>query len=349
MEFGIFHEFPRRAGQADAEAFAEGFELVDASEAWGLDAIWLAELHFAPKRSVLGAPMTIASAIAARTRRVRIGMAVQVLPLANPLRIAEEAATVDQISQGRLIFGVGRSGSPRAYEAYGIPYVESRERFAEALEMILRGWTEPSLTFEGRFHSCQNVSVVPKPYQQPYPEIRVAANSAESFTNMGRRGLPIFVAVRFGNFLTLAPNIKAYRAAYREAGHPGEGQVFLRVPVYVGETAAGALEEPRESIMEFYRILTDQFGSSLSRAGTAVTTGLIERVERLRNLTYEDALEQQLIVGSPQQVRERLTVLKAELGLDGILGEFNPGGLIPHTRVMDSLRRFCDQVIPAVA
>jgi alkanesulfonate monooxygenase SsuD/methylene tetrahydromethanopterin reductase-like flavin-dependent oxidoreductase (luciferase family) len=88
---------------------SQSFALVDAAEAWGLDAMWLAELHFVPYRSVLASPLILAAAIAQRTRRMKIGTAVQVLPLCHPLRLAEEAATVDQISDGRLIFGVGRS------------------------------------------------------------------------------------------------------------------------------------------------------------------------------------------------------------------------------------------------
>ena len=99
---------------------------MDAAERWGLDVMWLAELHAAPTRSVLSAPLNVATAIATRTSRMKIGTEVQVLPLCHPLRIAEEAATVDQISHGRLIFGVSRSGFPRTYEAYGIPYAESR-------------------------------------------------------------------------------------------------------------------------------------------------------------------------------------------------------------------------------
>jgi hypothetical protein len=130
MEFGMFHQFPVVPGQSQPDAFEQAFDQIDAAERYGLDAMWLAELHVDPARSVLASPMTIASAIAARTSRIKIGIAVQVLPLWHPLRIAEEAATVDQISDGRLIFGVGRSGLPRTYEAYGIPYAESRDRFA---------------------------------------------------------------------------------------------------------------------------------------------------------------------------------------------------------------------------
>ncbi|MGH7030494.1 MAG: LLM class flavin-dependent oxidoreductase, partial [Stellaceae bacterium] len=179
FEFGMFHEFQCPSGTSQKEAFAESFAQVDAAERWGLDAMWLAEIHVAPERSVCAAPLTIASAIAARTKRMRIGTVVQVLPLCHPLRLAEEAATVDQISEGRLIFGVGRSGFPRTYEAYGVPYGESRERFAETLEILKKAWTEDSFSYAGQFYNFNNVRLTPKPYQQPWPEIRIAANSAD--------------------------------------------------------------------------------------------------------------------------------------------------------------------------
>src|SRR6187551_7429 len=153
MEFGMFHEFPSLPGRSDTEAFDEAMAQVDAAERYGLDAMWLAEIHFAPERTHLSAPLPIAAAIAARTQRMKIGTAVQVLPLCDPLRLAEEAATVDQLSQGRLIFGVGRSGFARTYNAYGIPYSESRERFSEALAIIMKAWTEPTFSYEGTWHS----------------------------------------------------------------------------------------------------------------------------------------------------------------------------------------------------
>src|SRR3954454_23428258 len=109
MEFGVFHEFPREQSMTDETGFTNGFELVDTAERLGLDVMWLAELHISP-RSVLASPIAIAAGIAARTQRMKIGTAVQVLPLAHPLRQAEEWAPIDQISHGRLIFGVGRSG-----------------------------------------------------------------------------------------------------------------------------------------------------------------------------------------------------------------------------------------------
>src|ERR1700760_264288 len=157
MEFGMFHEFPSLPGRTEGEAFDEAMEQVDAAERLGLDVMWLAELHFEPRRSVLSAPLSIASAIAARTSRIKIGIAVQVLPLCHPLRLAEEAATGDQISHGRLIFGAGRSGLPRTYEDYGVSYAESRDRFVEVLDILEQAWSQPIVNYDGKYYSFHNI------------------------------------------------------------------------------------------------------------------------------------------------------------------------------------------------
>ena len=347
MEFGIFHEFQCAQGQTEEEAFQESFEQVEAAERWGLDAVWLAEIHFSPARSVLSAPMAIASAIAARTQRLKLGIAVQVLPLCHPLRIAEEAATVDQISRGRLIFGVGRSGFPRTYEAYGVPYAESRERFAETLEVIKKAWTEPTFSYAGNYYNFQNVHLVPKPYCKPHPPIRVAANSPDTFPAMGEQGYPIFVAVRLGTLSELTHHIHAYRDAYRAAGHPGAAQVFLRLPVYVADTIEQAITEPEQSIMHFYRYLGEQLEDSAARSGARAIEQRAERGQRLRTLTYDEARRDKIVVGTPEMVVERLQALREELGFTGILAELNCGSLIPHTRVMRCLQLLCEKVMPA--
>jgi alkanesulfonate monooxygenase SsuD/methylene tetrahydromethanopterin reductase-like flavin-dependent oxidoreductase (luciferase family) len=346
FEFGMFHEFQCPAGKRQADAFADSFEQVDAAERWGLDAMWLAEIHLAPERSVLSAPLTIASAIAARTKRLKIGTAVQVLPLCHPLRIAEEAATVDQISHGRLIFGVGRSGFPRTYEAYGVAYGESRERFAETLEILKRAWREDAFSWHGRFFNFDNVRLTPKPCQKPWPEIRVACNSPDTFEQVGALGHAIFVAVRLGTLSELLPNIKAYREAWRAAGHPGEGKVFLRAPVYVADTVAAARAEPEESIMYFYRYLGERLEDSATRAGVRAIEDRAARGRRLQTISYDEALRDKIIVGTPEGVTDRLKGLQEELGLDGILAEMNCGTKIPHPQVMRSLQLLCEKVRP---
>src|SRR5499427_10191765 len=226
MDFGLFLEFETRPTASQAVVFREGFELVDAAEAWGVDSVWLAEIHFTPARSVLSAPIAVASAIAARTKRLRVGLAVQVLPLNNPLRIAEEAATVDHISEGRFDFGIGRSGFPRVYDLYGVPYAESQARFREALEIILEAWKGEPFSYAGEFYRFENATVAPRPYQLPHPPLRMAATTEETFPKVGEMGLPIFVGLRGMDVSTLRHHVLAYRRAWRDAGHPGHGNVY---------------------------------------------------------------------------------------------------------------------------
>ncbi len=346
MEFGLFHEFQKSHDTSEAEAFSQSFALVDAAEQWGLDAMWLAELHFVPDRSVLASPLILAAAISQRTRRMKIGTAVQVLPLCHPLRLAEEAATVDQISDGRLIFGVGRSGFAHTYQAYGVPYEESRERFAETLEIVKRAWTEERFSYRGKYFSCDDVALVPKPRQKPYPPIRIAATSVDTYATIGTMGHAIFVAARLGTLSELAPLVRSYREAYRAAGHPGTGEVYLRVPMYVAETDEQARREPEESVMHLFRTIGGQLEASASLAGTRAIEQRAERGQRLKTISYEDSLRDKMIVGTPGQVTEKLQRLRQEIGLDGILAELNPGSLIPHALVMKALRLLCQEVVP---
>ena len=219
MKFGLFHEFPCHGDFSQREVFAESFELVDEAERLGADGVWLAEYHFLPQRSVLSSPVTVATAIAARTKRMRIGLAVQVLPLGNPVRMAEEIATLDHISQGRLDFGIGRSTFAFIYEGFGMDFSESRGRFDECLEIILKGWTEEQFSYEGDFYKFENSCVVPKPYQQPHPPISVGVTSAETFPMVGRMGYPILInPSRVFSLAELKGYIGEYQKARRDAG-----------------------------------------------------------------------------------------------------------------------------------
>src|SRR5258707_1280048 len=240
MEFGMFHEFQRLPGVSEAEAFAQSFAQVDSAERLGLDAMWLAELHFAPERSVLASPLILAAAIATSSAR-RSGWQSGSTWTAVPIFMV-------LVREGRLIFGVGRSGYAHTYKTYGVDYGESRERFAETLEIVKRAFTEERFSHKGKYFAYENVRLAPKSWQQPWPEIRIAAASPDTYVEVGAMGHPIFIAARTGNLSELAPLVKTYRTAWKEAGHAGQGEVYLRVPVYVAETEDKAREEPRDSI-----------------------------------------------------------------------------------------------------
>jgi len=347
MKLGIFMEETRR-GLDEAAAFHETLRVADAAEAWGLDGVWLGELHCLPGRSVFSAPLLVATAIAARTQRLRVGTAVHLLPLNNPLRIAEEVATLDQISRGRFEFGIGRSGSPRAYDAYGVPYEESQARFLEALAVLREAWKGAPFTYRGEFHSYENATVTPRPYQTPHPPMRMAALSADTFLQVARMGLALFVGLRTTDIPELREQIDSYRRAWREAGHGGAGSVYLRIPVYAAPTEREAREEPRESILYYFRRQAELARSALGRIGTGPAEKRQAQAERLDALSYDDMLELRVAFGTAPALIDRLTRLRDELGLDGIVVELNSGGLIPAALEARSLSILADEVLPAL-
>ena len=337
MEVGLFTEFQSPPGMDEAQAFDESLAQVAAAEALGFDAVWLAEIHFQKGRSVLSSPLVIATAIAARTQRVRIGIAVQILPLAHPLHLAEDVATVDHLSMGRLDFGVGRSGLPEHYEGFNVPHAESRERFNETLEILVKAWTEERFTHDGKYFQYRNVCVTPKPFQKPHPPLRVAATTQETYAIVGRMGMPIFIAVRTTSISDLKRFIGGYHDGWREAGHPGRGPVSLIVPVYLAEDGQRAREEAEASTMHFFRSIAEALG----RGGTRR-----EEAARLGRMTYDEILEELVVFGSPDAVTKRLLELREALGYSALSVWMNVGGRIPHERVLGSMRLFAERVIP---
>jgi alkanesulfonate monooxygenase SsuD/methylene tetrahydromethanopterin reductase-like flavin-dependent oxidoreductase (luciferase family) len=346
MHFGIFIE-EMRQGASQAAAFRDAFELADRAEAWGADCVWLGEIHFTPTRSVISASLQVASSIATRTRRLRVGTAVQVLPLNHPLRIAEEVATVDHISEGRFEFGIGRSGVVRSYDTYGIPYGESQARFREALEIMKQAWRGEPFSYEGDFYRFREATVTPRPYQIPHPPIRMAATSEETFPAAGRMGLPIFIGLRREEIADLQRYLSRYRQAWRDAGHLGDPSVYLRIPVYASTTEQGAVEEPRKSLTAFFGRQTELARSAVGRAGAGPTERRRAEVERMAELSYDDILARKVAFGTAAGVIDRLRRLRDELGLDGIVAELNPGGLIPPALETRSFQILAHEVIPA--
>jgi alkanesulfonate monooxygenase SsuD/methylene tetrahydromethanopterin reductase-like flavin-dependent oxidoreductase (luciferase family) len=344
MDFGLFIEFPCREGMTDGEAFAECFALVDAAETFGVNSVWLAEYHFSPI-SVLSSPITVASAIAARTQRIRIGLAVVLLPLAHPIHVAEDIATVDHISLGRIELGVGRGTFPDTHDGFNSPFAESRERFDEYLEIIVKAWTQERFSFTGKHYRCDDLWVRPKPLQQPHPPIRVGITSEVTFPLVGRLGFPIIInPSRVFALSELAPHVQRYRDAWREAGHAGTPQVGLRVPLYVAETAERAYAEPKASTMAAVQGLSNRVAESASRVGT--TGDWRTQAQRVRSMSYEDWLRDKVVYGTPEVVIDRLEQLRKDLNLTQILYEVNYGRQIPYPLQLENLRLINERVIP---
>src|SRR5262249_26864812 len=212
MKFGLFFQAPEAEGQTHSERYTEMFELIAVAESLGFDVAWLAELHFGGAFSLLANPLMLVAVAAQRTRRIRLGTAVTLLPLHHPLSCAEQAATADVLSGGRLEFGVGRGSIASQFHGFRVPSAENRARFDEALELIRLAWTRERFSYRGRFYYVEELAVVPRPGQRPHPPIRVAVHTAESFAHIGATGLPIYS----GTTTTPLPQLREYMGLYRD-------------------------------------------------------------------------------------------------------------------------------------
>ncbi len=351
MDIGLMMDGDYGEGQTQQEAFDTALWTAERAETLQFDSVWLAERHFSAPGSgalipsIAASPLLLATAIAMRTSQLRIGTAVLLLPLGHPVRMAEEVATLDHLSCGRLDLGIGRSSFPRAYTGYNVPYQESRERFREYLDIMCLAWTQAPFSYAGSYYTCADLDVLPKPYQHPYPPLHHAAATPETFTAIGRAGLALLVALIGTPMSDLAALIANYQSAWRAAGHPGRGEVRLRLPVYVADTQHRAQAEPYASVMPYYeRLRLGYLQNAQQYEGRERTT----RAAQLATLTYEEVLKERVVFGTPQQVAERLCHLRQSLGLSGLIVEPNVGGKIPPDLVDRSMQRFTLDVAPAL-
>ncbi len=341
---GLFLE-ELREGATDVAFFRELIDTVDAAEAWGLDGIWLGEIHFLPSRSILSSPLVTAAALAARTKRMCFGTAVHLIPLRHPLSVAEDIATLDHMSGGRFEFGVGRSGSPRAYNVLGVSYEESQGRLMESLQVMREAWKGKRFNFHGTYYHVDDAIVAPRPLQEPHPPLRIAALNPASFTRAGELGLHIFVGLRGTDISILRGRIEDYQKTWRAAGHRGVGSVHLRIPLYAADTDEAAVEESRDSVVYYFR-RQSQMAREGTGSGTTTTGQRLAQADELAVLSHEHILRERVVIGSARTLVARLAELREQLHLDGIIVEPNPGGRIAEPLMMRSLQILAKEVAP---
>src|SRR2546426_1199833 len=349
MKFGLFFQPPEAPGQSHGERYAEMLDLIALGASLGFDVAGLAELHFGGAFSLRASPLMAVPVIARRTRRIRIGTAVTLLPLHHPLSSAELAATADLLSGGRLEFGVGRGSIPSQFHGFRVSVSENRARFDEALEIIRLAWTRERFSYRGTFYQVEDLAVVPKPVQRPHPPIRVAVHSAESFAHIGDKGLPIYS----GTTTTPLPQLRECMALYRErlaaGGHPWQSdQMALMLPVHVGDSAAAARGTMRPGVLQYYQNLRTIFAQiPASYADHLPRLKTIE--ETIANLPYEKFCRDQAVYGDVAEVVDRLQAARDEFGLSQIICWFDQGSQLARAEVERTMRRFADQVMPKLA
>jgi alkanesulfonate monooxygenase SsuD/methylene tetrahydromethanopterin reductase-like flavin-dependent oxidoreductase (luciferase family) len=339
MRFGFFDQLPCAAGYTERQRYRDIIAQIELGDDLGFDAAWLGELHFSRAFSILADPLMVLAAAAQRTSRIRLGTAVTLLPLHNPVKIAEEAAIADILSDGRLELGVGRGTAPLHYSGYDIPQEESRERFDEALDFILKAWTEEIFSFEGKHFRASGLSVVPRPVQSPHPRLRIAANSPDTFPMAGRRRFPIFATPLINPPDKLKEGLAVYRQAF------AEGDTALAFPVHVTTSRARARAECEPGLLRFLREAAERL-RPLGQADVKSFEAFRQVLARIERVSFEDLDREMGVFGDPDYCVERVRALRREYAMDEFICYFNQGGIMDHALVRETMMLFAKEVMP---
>ncbi|ATD70239.1 MULTISPECIES: LLM class flavin-dependent oxidoreductase [Gordonia] len=353
MKFSLFYvlESPDRDFR---RAYEEMLSQVEIAERLGFEGVWLAEHHGSAYGS-MPSPQVAAAAIASRTSRMRIGIAVSNLTLAWPVRIAEDFAMVDVISGGRLDFGVGRGYQPHEFRAMGVADKQdvSREVFDEAFQIVTGLWTkaigEP-YTFHGKHFHIDGVDCRPTPLQRPTPPIYVASISPETFDLVADHGHNMLVTP---TLMTL-PELNGFVVgAKRTLMHRGRDPLSLDFPmnwqIHLAEDDALAVRRARPSLEWYF----DNVMSAVPQ-GVATPAGY-ERYAALAEAAAEGAMSLTGLreggvcyVGDPDGLIRDIEILREETGLDHLICWMRFGGMA-HEDVVRSMELLADQVMPHFA
>jgi len=307
VKFGVFYQLPCAPEQSEPARYRETIEQIVLADELGFEIAWLAELHFHRSFSIMPSPLLLAAAVAQRTRRIRIGTAVTLLPFHHPLRAAEEAAVTDILTGGRLDYGVGRGTIAIHFQGFNVSLDESRERFEESLGIIVRAWTEPEVSYQGRYYQLSNVAVVPKPLQKPHPPVRIAANSPETVDFAGHNGYDIFVASPINPTPSFYTHVERYREAFARAENgQRRGDVAALFFVYPSENRRQARAQVEGSMMHYFRTIGEQAEIGGRGQYEGNYSYLRQVRERAAAITFEQAENTMAVYGHPDECVERI-------------------------------------------
>jgi alkanesulfonate monooxygenase SsuD/methylene tetrahydromethanopterin reductase-like flavin-dependent oxidoreductase (luciferase family) len=312
----------------------------------GFDVYSIIDHHFFQQFSISANPLALICAAAQKTARLRFRVALHTLPLSNPMRLAGEIAAADIITGGRLETGLGR-GHAWLFERSGVDLAESRGRFEEAVEILVRAWTEDSFSYQGRYYRFKDLSVVPKPYQKPHPPLFTGGTSLTTYEMAGASGWGMFLPPLLP-FKVMAPSIEAYLAAARTAGHQ-PNIVYIR-PVYLGDDPKVIEQEAKPALLNFLAFNASPVAGLpakeelLAKGYGFYASGALESLTRL---TYRDILEQEIgFIGTPEQVIGQIGRLREQAPITELAIVSNFGGL-EHWKVIKTQELFARQVMPA--
>ncbi|MQA86239.1 MAG: LLM class flavin-dependent oxidoreductase [Streptosporangiales bacterium] len=352
------HASPEVAARTYAEHLAAWEEL----DRLGYDGVAFNEHHTSPY-GLMNSPNLMAASAAQRTKRLKLLIYANLLPLHHPVRLAEELAMLDCLSAGRIVAGFGR-GIPREHNVFNVPMPESRARFEEAWEIIRGLWTEEVFSYHGRFWSCNDVAIWPRPVQQPHPPIWVPVTSSkETIEWAGRNNVAITPGL--GHPGLREDVIRYYAACLRENGHElTPDHIQITVGAYVADSKERAVKEAGPCLLYFNRTLFSHGNITevnLQRQAGYVSDSSLDyvRPENLpaaqrarsdfRNQTMAD-IEREAENwpwGTADEVRDRILAAAKSAGAGRVLVNLNRGA-VPHEMFQEQIRRFAREVLPAL-
>jgi alkanesulfonate monooxygenase SsuD/methylene tetrahydromethanopterin reductase-like flavin-dependent oxidoreductase (luciferase family) len=350
--------------QVAARTYEQHLQVWEEMERLGYDGVGLNEHHTTP-HGLMNSPNLMAAAAAQRTKRLKFFILGNLLPLHNPLRIAEELAMVDCLSRGRVMSGFAR-GVPREYKVYDVPMAESRARFDEALDVILKAWTQDVFSHHGKYWSYKDVSIWPRPYQQPHPPVWIPFTGSQETIERAAAGN--FGAAIYHPHQGVIDDMLAHFASElaRHDRRIRSDQLCLLADVWVADNAAQALEQYTPYYLYFNQVLWHHGSSAPGQTQSPAAAGYVaatsfdyvrpenrpfvaldrEKIRQMNRADVETKVARgELAFGSPKEVTERLIATAEHAGANLLLLNLNLGAL-PHDMHLEQVRRFGREVLP---
>src|SRR5215475_14340312 len=312
------------------------------AEELGYEGFWVGEHHFQASYRVFPSPQMILAAISQRTKKLRLGTGVNVLPVNDPVRLAEDMAELDLISHGRVCFGAGRGYQPHEFAGFHIAMESAKERFWECLEIIRLAWTQEQFSYVGKYYHYEDIALLPRPVQKPSPPIWVAAASPGSAEEIARRGYA-FCAAPFASSPSpeeVAAQLTRYRQTFSEAGH---GRPTDDLPHVFWTHVADSTEQALKEADEGMKRKRSNYNQVWVKPNTKGYEAFAKLGQFLASATI-DQLDALAIFGDPPRCLEKIKKYHAA-GVTHLLVMFDWGGM-PKKTIFHSMELFAKYVMP---
>ncbi len=360
MKLGMLYEIQSPKPWAEgheARAYAEAMDQIVLADELGWDYVWAVEHHMLPQWSHSSAPEVFFGALSQRTSRIRIGHGIALLPknFNHPIRVAERAAVLDILSNGRVDVGTGRAVTLQELDGFQINPDETQEQWAEGVEILRRAWRDEPMSFQGKYYDIPERHIVPKPIQKPHPPLWLAGTNPDTFAKAGRHGMGML------GFVTATPEeveerVAAYKNGIANAEPLGDfvnDQAAVLLQTYCAPTREEALAVAEPAVTRAAELAAELFLPWAEEGATDRADSYKYLTEQSRTgAAAQDSVEERarkgvLAIGTPDDLVEIIKRYES-MGVDQVMTWVQFGGL-PHDKIMESLRLMGEQVLPKVS